>query len=52
MGEWGTFYESGYDYNIVSILGPQSGGKSTLLNLLFDTKFPEMDPQARQQTTK
>jgi nicotinamide riboside kinase len=27
------------DYNSVSIIGAQSSGKSTLLNLLFDTEF-------------
>ncbi|KNC83852.1 hypothetical protein SARC_03909 [Sphaeroforma arctica JP610] len=48
----GNFYASGLDYNVVSILGPQSGGKSTLLNLLFNVNFKVMDEEHRQQTTK
>lgn len=52
LKNWPDFYNSGFDYNILSILGPQSGGKSTLLNLLFNTKFTEMDTKARKQTTK
>ena len=31
------------DYGIVSIMGPQSSGKSTLMNKLFDTPFAVMD---------
>jgi len=43
----------GYDYNMVSILGSQSSGKSTLLNHLFGTEFETMDCLiGRQQTTK
>ncbi len=39
-------------YAIVGIMGCQSSGKSTLLNLLFGTKFREMDSkQGRSQTT-
>lgn len=53
MAAWsGDFFSLGFDYNIVSILGPQSGGKSTLLNMLFYTKFVIMDESRRQQTTK
>ncbi|CAK89528.1 unnamed protein product (macronuclear) [Paramecium tetraurelia] len=37
----------GKNYNIVSIIGSQSTGKSTLLNQLFGTKF---DVQNRQQS--
>eukprot|EP01137_Pigoraptor_chileana_P037477 Opistho-2@34612 len=52
LKRWG-FLEWGFDYNVVSILGCQSSGKSTLLNLLFGTHFPEMDSDiGRQQTTK
>ncbi|XP_028954025.1 protein ROOT HAIR DEFECTIVE 3 homolog 2-like isoform X1 [Malus domestica] len=40
------------EYVVVSIIGPQSGGKSTLMNHLFDTKFQEMNPDRRSQTTK
>ena len=29
-------------YQVVSVIGPQSSGKSTLLNVLFGTKFREM----------
>jgi GTPase Era involved in 16S rRNA processing len=53
MAAWsGDFFSLGFDYNIVSILGPQSGGKSTLLNMLFHTRFVIMDESRRQQTTK
>ncbi|CAN8061519.1 unnamed protein product [Agarophyton chilense] len=33
----------GFDYNVTAIMGPQSSGKSTLMNMLFGTKFPTMD---------
>ncbi len=49
---WNELIQCGFEYNIVSVLGPQSGGKSTLLNLLFNTNFPEMDVSRRKQTTK
>ncbi|CAD8096292.1 unnamed protein product [Paramecium sonneborni] len=39
--------EIGKNYNIISIIGSQSTGKSTLLNQLFGTKF---DVQNRQQS--
>lgn len=40
-------------YALVGIMGCQSTGKSTLLNLLFRTKFQEMDStKGRSQTTK
>lgn len=43
----------GLSYAVVSIMGPQSSGKSTLLNHLFGTKFREMDAfKGRSQTTK
>lgn len=45
--------DSEIDYHIVSIIGCQSSGKSTLLNLLFGTKFEVMDEsKGRQQTTQ
>ncbi|XP_068652161.1 protein ROOT HAIR DEFECTIVE 3-like [Aristolochia californica] len=45
--------ECGLSYAVVSIMGPQSSGKSTLLNHLFGTKFREMDAfRGRFQTTK
>ncbi|KAI5336838.1 hypothetical protein L3X38_016107 [Prunus dulcis] len=45
--------ECGLSYAIVSIMGPQSSGKSTLLNNLFATNFREMDAfRGRSQTTK
>ena len=38
---------------VVAILGPQSSGKSTLLNHLFGSKFTEMDAMSgRGQTTQ
>ncbi|MED6193037.1 hypothetical protein PIB30_015239 [Stylosanthes scabra] len=45
--------ECGLSYAVVSIMGPQSSGKSTLLNNLFGTDFREMDAfKGRSQTTK
>ncbi|KAG6517479.1 hypothetical protein ZIOFF_020871 [Zingiber officinale] len=45
--------EHGLSYAVVSVMGPQSSGKSTLLNHLFDTNFREMDAfRGRSQTTK
>ncbi|ONM40595.1 Protein ROOT HAIR DEFECTIVE 3 [Zea mays] len=53
--------ECGLSYAVVSIMGPQSSGKSTLLNHLFGTNFREMDAfrgrhhffgTIRSQTTK
>ncbi|KAG5537879.1 hypothetical protein RHGRI_025094 [Rhododendron griersonianum] len=53
--------ECGLSYAVVSIMGPQSSGKSTLLNHLFGTNFREMDAfkgrhislsLSRSQTTK
>ena len=32
-------YQFGKDYAIISIIGSQSSGKSTLLNKMFDTNF-------------
>eukprot|EP00741_Cyanophora_paradoxa_P008748 tig00000140_g8469.t1 len=41
------------DYFSVSVLGAQSTGKSTLLNILFGTGFPVLQPiSGRTQTTK
>ncbi|CAH9066861.1 unnamed protein product [Cuscuta epithymum] len=45
--------DCGLSYVVVSIMGPQSSGKSTLLNHLFHTNFQEMDAiMGRSQTTK
>ncbi|XP_073015514.1 LOW QUALITY PROTEIN: protein ROOT HAIR DEFECTIVE 3-like [Primulina eburnea] len=45
--------ECGLSYAVVAIMGPQSSGKSTLLNHLFGTNFREMDAfMGRSQTTK
>ena len=48
MGKVGTNYRN------IAIIGCQSSGKSTLLNILFDTSFEELDQKARgmAQTTK
>jgi hypothetical protein len=52
LEKWG-FTNKGFNYWTVSILGCQSSGKSTLLNLLFDTKFEVMEASlGRTQTTK
>ncbi|EFJ52341.1 hypothetical protein VOLCADRAFT_79128 [Volvox carteri f. nagariensis] len=41
------------NYQVVAIMGPQSSGKSTLLNYVFGTNFTMMDAMAgRGQTTK
>ncbi|KAJ6417936.1 hypothetical protein OIU84_001339 [Salix udensis] len=43
----------GVSYAVVAIMGPQSGGKSTLLNKLFQTDFRMMDAEdGRTQTTQ
>eukprot|EP00921_Rhytidocystis_pertsovi_P000484 GHVQ01000917.1.p1 GENE.GHVQ01000917.1~~GHVQ01000917.1.p1 ORF type:complete len:136 (+),score=16.21 GHVQ01000917.1:195-602(+) len=43
----------GFNYSVVTVLGSQSSGKSTLLNQLFGTKFQVMDSQmGHSQTTK
>lgn len=44
----------GTHYKNIAIIGCQSSGKSTLLNILFDTDFEELDQQDRgmAQTTK
>uniref|UniRef100_A0A1D1Y028 Protein ROOT HAIR DEFECTIVE 3 homolog n=1 Tax=Anthurium amnicola TaxID=1678845 RepID=A0A1D1Y028_9ARAE len=45
--------DCGLSYAVVSIMGPQSSGKSTLLNHLFGTNFREMDAyKGRSQTTR
>ncbi|XP_022764271.1 protein ROOT HAIR DEFECTIVE 3 homolog 2-like [Durio zibethinus] len=47
------FSECGLSYAVVGIMGPQSSGKSTLLNHLFHTNFEEMDAsKGRPQTTQ
>ncbi|GAM25534.1 hypothetical protein SAMD00019534_087090 [Acytostelium subglobosum LB1] len=53
LSERNDFLKSGFDYSVIAILGPQSSGKSTLLNLLFKTKFAVMDSShGRRQTTQ
>lgn len=42
----------GSSYRIISVLGSQSSGKSTLLNCLFGTEFGVMRENSRSQTTK
>ncbi|XP_044508554.1 protein ROOT HAIR DEFECTIVE 3 homolog 2-like [Mangifera indica] len=45
--------DRGLSYSVVAIMGPQSSGKSTLMNHLFYTNFKEMDASdGRSQTTK
>ncbi|MED6217531.1 hypothetical protein PIB30_018545 [Stylosanthes scabra] len=47
------FDKCGQSYAIVSIIGPQSSGKSTLLNCLFGTNFEEMKAEeGRHQVTR
>ncbi|KAL2494043.1 Protein ROOT HAIR DEFECTIVE 3-like protein 2 [Forsythia ovata] len=46
-------HQCGLSYAVVAIVGPQSSGKSTLLNHLFRTNFREMNAlNGRSQTTK
>jgi len=43
----------GTDYNIIGVIGCQSTGKSTMLNLLFDCNFHTMDAsKGRYQVTQ
>ena len=40
-------------YRVVAVMGPQSSGKSTLMNHVFGTTFKEMDHErGRSQTTR
>ena len=43
--------KKGKDYHLVAIIGVQSSGKSTLLNLLFGTNFKVMNDEDEQQQT-
>ncbi|XP_040368135.1 protein ROOT HAIR DEFECTIVE 3 homolog 2 [Rosa chinensis] len=46
------FAASGESYAVVAVMGPQSSGKSTLMNHLFHTDFKEMNgKEGRKQTT-
>lgn len=48
-----TIAARGFDYNVVAIMGPQSSGKSTLMNLLFGTRFQTMEADTgRYQVTQ
>src|ERR1700755_3571409 len=49
--KWGML-DKGFAYDVVSVFGSQSTGKSTLLNRLFGTSFDVMDETKRQQTTR
>eukprot|EP01066_Platyproteum_vivax_P011005 Platyproteum_vivax@DN4979_c0_g1_i1.p1 len=45
--------QKGFDFSLVTVLGCQSSGKSTLLNRMFSTHFQELNAAAgRGQTTK
>ena len=47
------FGKAGKNYHLISIIGNQSTGKSTLLNRVFGTTFDVMDAsRVRKQTTK
>ncbi|KAF8748026.1 Protein sey1 [Rhizoctonia solani] len=48
---WGLG-DAGFGYNLVSVFGSQSTGKSTLLNRVFGTTFDVMNETQRRQTTK
>jgi len=48
-----AFGKAGKNYHLISIIGNQSTGKSTLLNRVFGTTFDVMDAsRVRKQTTK
>eukprot|EP00792_Barthelona_sp_PAP020_P014075 TRINITY_DN96_c0_g1_i1.p1 TRINITY_DN96_c0_g1~~TRINITY_DN96_c0_g1_i1.p1 ORF type:complete len:781 (+),score=251.90 TRINITY_DN96_c0_g1_i1:29-2371(+) len=40
------------NYRIISIVGPQSSGKSTIINQTFNTSMEVLDDKRRHQTTK
>ena len=40
------------DYNIVSVIGSQNSGKSTMLNRVFGTTFETLQGPNKVQTTK
>ncbi|PFH31042.1 root hair defective 3 gtp-binding protein (rhd3) protein [Besnoitia besnoiti] len=45
--------DAGFNYNVITILGSQSSGKSSLMNALFDCNFQVMDHiHGHSQTTK
>ncbi|UVC50175.1 hypothetical protein MACK_004046 [Theileria orientalis] len=49
----GGFDTYGFNFNVLTILGSQSSGKSHLLNTLFSSKFQTMDSsKGHSQTTK
>ncbi|KAJ4456576.1 putative root hair defective 3 gtp-binding protein [Paratrimastix pyriformis] len=51
LAQWGVL-SRGLDYSLVSVLGAQSSGKSTVLNGLFGTRFSTMNAElGRSQTT-
>jgi len=56
LGSWfegADILQQGNDFGVVSVLGCQSSGKSTLLNILFNTNFDVMEESdGRSQTTK
>ena len=46
FGNWlqtSCMHNIGTNYRVVAVIGCQSSGKSTLLNLLFQTRFEVMD---------
>eukprot|EP00727_Mastigamoeba_balamuthi_P004005 m51a1_g13601 putative protein sey1 (325) ;mRNA; f:152-1902 len=45
------FTARGKDYGVVAVLGAQSSGKSTLLNLLFDTRFRVLKADVTRERT-
>ncbi|XP_047310068.1 protein ROOT HAIR DEFECTIVE 3-like [Impatiens glandulifera] len=52
FSELTSLSKSGLNYTTVAIMGPQSSGKSTLLNHLFKSNFRMMDAEkGRTQTT-
>eukprot|EP00484_Ammonia_sp_Unknown_P018069 CAMPEP_0197027940 /NCGR_PEP_ID=MMETSP1384-20130603/7789_1 /TAXON_ID=29189 /ORGANISM="Ammonia sp." /LENGTH=822 /DNA_ID=CAMNT_0042456869 /DNA_START=23 /DNA_END=2491 /DNA_ORIENTATION=+ len=52
VGSSNEHKENAQKYAIISIMGPQSSGKSTILNKLFGTKFEVMDhTKGRRQVT-
>ena len=46
-----NFAPRGLKYGVVSVVGPQSSGKSTLLNTLFGTCFDQMDAAVGRSRT-
>jgi GTPase Era involved in 16S rRNA processing len=48
----GSLAAAGQDYQIITIIGVQNSGKSTLMNSLFGTNFAVLKEAAGTRTTR